>query len=96
MAIEAAADTNMHTPEGLRYKAAFEKPYKEVVRQCVQPGGSDSGKFKALTSVGATGTVEDIRIYWNSARRIAFTKNCAPSSSRRQRCFRLRRWLRTG
>lgn len=67
MAIETAADTNMQTPEGLRYKAAFEKPYKEVVRQCVQPGGSDSGKFKALTSVGATGTVEDIRIYWNSA-----------------------------
>ena len=66
LAIEAAADANMQTPEGLRYKASFEKRYKELVQQCVQPGGIDAGKFKALTSVGAKGTVEDIRIYWNS------------------------------
>jgi hypothetical protein len=65
-AIEQAADANMKTPEGLRYKASFEKPYKELVQQCVRPGDQDVGKFKALTSVGASGTVEDIRIYWNS------------------------------
>jgi hypothetical protein len=67
MLIEAAADANTQSPEGLRYKASFEQPYKELVRQCVPPGNSDVGKFKALTSVGADGTVEDIRIYWNSA-----------------------------
>lgn len=66
LATEAAADANMQTPEGLRYRAAFEKPYKEIVQQCVQPGGKDVGKFKSLIDVGAKGTVEDIRIYWRS------------------------------
>lgn len=62
-AIERAADANMKTPEGLRYRAAFEKSYKQVVQQCVRPEGGDVGKFKALTNVGANGTIEDIRIY---------------------------------
>ena len=66
LAIEAAADANMKTPEGLRYKASFEKPYKELVQQCVRPSDGDVGTFKALTSVGPKGTVEDVRIYWNS------------------------------
>jgi hypothetical protein len=64
LALEAAADANMKTPEGLRYKAVFEKPYKELVQQCVR--NSDRGKFKALTNVGAKGTVEDLRIEGNS------------------------------
>jgi hypothetical protein len=37
------------------YKAPFEKPDKELVQQCVRPGDSDGGKFKALTNVGAKG-----------------------------------------
>ncbi|MCU1302188.1 MAG: hypothetical protein JWQ87_2472 [Candidatus Sulfotelmatobacter sp.] len=66
LAVEAAADANMKTAEGLRYKASFETPYKELVQQCVRPSDGDVGTFKALTSVGAKGTVEDVRIYWNS------------------------------
>jgi len=66
LTIETTADSNMQTPEGLRYKSSFEKPYKELVQQCVQPGGSQVGRFKALTNVGSNGTVEDVRIYSNS------------------------------
>jgi Domain of unknown function (DUF4034) len=66
LAMEASADANMKTPEGLRYRAAFEKPYRELVRQCVQPSDGDAGKFKAFTNVGVKGTVEDVRIFWNS------------------------------
>jgi hypothetical protein len=32
----------------------------------VQRADGDYGKFKALTNVGATGTVEDVRIYGNN------------------------------
>jgi hypothetical protein len=66
LALEAAADANMKTPEGLHYKAAFEKPYKQLVQQCVRPGDTDGGKFKALINVGAKGTVEDVRVEGNS------------------------------
>jgi hypothetical protein len=66
LAIEMAADANMRTEEGIRYKAPFEKSYRELVRQCVRPSDGDVGTFKALTMVGASGTVEDVRIYWNS------------------------------
>lgn len=66
-AIEAAADANMQTPEGLRYETSLEGPYKELVQQCVRPEGGDVGKFKTLLNVGEKGTVEDIRIYWHSA-----------------------------
>jgi hypothetical protein len=66
LAIEKAADANMKTEEGIRYKASFEKPYKELVKLCVRSSDGDVGTFRALTSVGATGTVEDVRIYSNS------------------------------
>lgn len=65
--IEMAADSNMKTPEGLRYRTSFEKPYSELLRQCVRPGDDDAGTFKTLTKVGENGTVEDIRIYSNSS-----------------------------
>jgi hypothetical protein len=61
-AIEAKALANMQTPEGARYKVAFEKPYREIVRQCVGNAGTSSGKIEALVSVGTNGTVEDVRI----------------------------------
>jgi len=32
-ALEAAADANMKTHEGLHYKAASEKPHKKLVQQ---------------------------------------------------------------
>ena len=61
--IEAAADANMKTPEGAHYRVDFEKPYRELAQRCAQPGDGDLGKFKALTDVGAKGTIEDVRIY---------------------------------
>ena len=64
-AMEEDAKTNMQTPEGLRYMASFEKTYREFVQQCVQTEGPILGKFETLTKVGATGTVEDVKIYWN-------------------------------
>lgn len=67
LAIENAADSNMKTPEGLRYQASVEKPYRDLVQQCVQPSGNPTGTLKSLIDVGANGTVEDTRIYGNSA-----------------------------
>jgi hypothetical protein len=64
-AIEAAAEANIKTPEGLRYKASFEKRYRELVQQCVKTAGTSFDKFETLTSVGANGTVDDMKIYWN-------------------------------
>lgn len=66
-ATEASAETSMQTPEGARYKTSFEQKYKTLVQQCARTeGGSVSrweGTFETLTSVGATGTVEDVKIY---------------------------------
>jgi hypothetical protein len=64
-AIEAAAKTNLEAPEGLRYKAFFEKRYRKLVQKCVKTTGNSTDKFETLTSVGANGTVEDMKIYWN-------------------------------
>jgi Domain of unknown function (DUF4034) len=64
--IEETAAANEQTPEGVRYKAAFEKTYRELVQQCVRSDGGSvtqwQGKFKTLTNLGPKGTVEDIRI----------------------------------
>lgn len=64
---EAAAAANLKTPEGPRYQQTFEKAYKGLVQECVRTDGSSvdrwEGKFEALTSVGAKGTVEDNKIY---------------------------------
>jgi hypothetical protein len=66
-AMEVAAQANMQTPEGSRYKESFEKTYRELVQQCVHTdGGSDTpseGKFKTFTQVGAKGTIEADAIY---------------------------------
>jgi hypothetical protein len=66
-AMEAAADANMKTPAGPRYKASFEKTYVGLLQECVRTNGSSidrwEGKFKVLISVGAKGTVEDNNIY---------------------------------
>lgn len=64
--MEAAADANMQTPEGLAYKVSFEKTYRELARQCAlierDSLTQGEGKFETLTSVGAKGTVEDVKI----------------------------------
>jgi hypothetical protein len=66
-AIEAAAETNMKTPEGARYHSSVEKTYRALVQACASAdiAGMDKweGKFKVLVSIGLTGTVEDNRIY---------------------------------
>ena len=66
LSIEKAANDNMKTAEGLRYRAAFEEPYFELARQCAKPGDGEFGKFKALTNVGAYGTIEDVRVEGNN------------------------------
>jgi hypothetical protein len=53
-AMESAADANMKTPAGPRYKASFEKTYLGLLQECARTGGSSidkwEGKFKVLTS----------------------------------------------
>ena len=64
--IEATAAANEQTPEGARYKAVFEKTYRELLQQCVRSDGDSvtewGGKFKTLTNLGAKGTVDAIQI----------------------------------
>ena len=50
--LEAAADANMKTPEGLQYRSSFEKLYKDLLQKCVGPADADVGKFKTFTKVG--------------------------------------------
>ena len=65
-AIEDAAKADEQTPEGARYKAAFEKTYRELLQNCVLTDGGSvtqwEGKFKTLTSLGANGAVEKFGI----------------------------------
>lgn len=70
-AVEEAAKANVATPEGARYKAAFEKAYRELLQECVRTDGNGTSadqsqptKFEAITCVGATGTFEDGWINW--------------------------------
>lgn len=63
--MESAAESNLSTPEGRRYQAAFEKKYREFVGQCIRSEGGSFGKFETLTKVGANGGVYEMRIYWN-------------------------------
>jgi len=64
--IEATAAANEQTPAGAHYKAVFEKTYRDLLQQCVRSDGGNvpewKGEFKTLTSLGAKGTVEEIRI----------------------------------
>jgi hypothetical protein len=65
---EEAAQTNLRTAEGARYKVVFEKTYRTLLQQCVRTDGSTvqewQGKFDALTSVGTNGKFEDGWISW--------------------------------
>jgi Domain of unknown function (DUF4034) len=64
--IEETAEANEQTPEGARYKAVFEKTYRELLQQCVLTDGGAvtqwEGKFKTLTNLGTNGTVEKFGI----------------------------------
>lgn len=61
---EEEAKANAATPEGIRYKTAFEKKYRKIVESCMKTKADALGNFETLTSVGAHGTIEDVRIYW--------------------------------
>jgi Domain of unknown function (DUF4034) len=63
-AIEALAAANEKIPEGSRYKAAFEEKYNELFKDCVRTHGELAAKFETLTSVGADGTVGDMKVYF--------------------------------
>jgi hypothetical protein len=63
---EAAAEANLQTPEGRRYKTSFESSYKNIVRECTTTQPSNAEKFETLTLVGANGAVEDMKIYWTA------------------------------
>jgi hypothetical protein len=64
--MEAAADANVKTPAGIKYKAAFEKKYRKLVQQCDKADGNDIDNMETLTSVGVNGAIEDMKIYSNS------------------------------
>jgi Domain of unknown function (DUF4034) len=65
-AMEEAAEANERTPEGARYKAAFEKTYRELLQNCVVTDGGNvtewEGKFKAVTVLAANGGIEKFGI----------------------------------
>jgi hypothetical protein len=65
-ATEEAAEANERTPEGARYKAAFEKTFRELLQKCVVTDGGSvtewAGRFKTLTAVAANGRVEKFGI----------------------------------
>jgi len=64
-AVAAEADANEKTPAGASYKSSFEKKYKQLVQECVRSEGAPADKFETYTSVSETGSVEDMKVYWN-------------------------------
>jgi hypothetical protein len=60
--VKAEAEANMKTPEGVRYRPAFEKKYRELVQPCAHAQDA-TGKIEAVINVGANGSVENVAIY---------------------------------
>jgi hypothetical protein len=65
--MDASADANSKTPEGIRYHASVEKTYRQFLQECARtdsPGVKNwQGKFEVLVTIGAEGTIEDNKIY---------------------------------
>jgi hypothetical protein len=58
---EEAAETNLHTPEGQRYAAAFAEKIRTWMQPCTeQLAGADPGTFELLVKVGKEGTLDEI------------------------------------
>jgi hypothetical protein len=58
-AAEQSAEANLHTPEGQRYKSAFDEKIHVWMQPCIeQLAGSDLGNFELLIKVGKEGTIE--------------------------------------
>lgn len=67
--LEVSAEANEHTPEGARYKIAFEKAFREMLQQCVKTDGGSvaqwGGEFETLVDLSAKGEVENLQIQSN-------------------------------
>ncbi|HET7892182.1 MAG TPA: hypothetical protein VFL34_11675 [Candidatus Sulfotelmatobacter sp.] len=65
--MEASADANSKTPDGIRYHASVEKTYRGILQECVRTDSAGietwQGKFEVLLTIGAQGTIEDNKIY---------------------------------
>jgi hypothetical protein len=65
--IEASADANSKTPEGIRYHASVEKVYREFLQECARTDSAGvenwQDKFEVLVTIGAQGTIGDNKIY---------------------------------
>jgi hypothetical protein len=65
--MEATADANSKTPEGISYHASVEKTYRQFLQECVRTDSAGittwQGKFEVLLTIGAQGTIEDNKIY---------------------------------
>jgi len=60
-AAEEFADANLHTPEGQRFKTAFDDRIHGWMQPCVDSlSGNDLGNFELLIKVGKEGTIDDI------------------------------------
>ena len=55
--IEDEADANLHSADGPRYQAVFEKKFEGFMQKCVT-SSADPQPFEMLIKVGAKGTVE--------------------------------------
>lgn len=86
-AMEDAADANLKTPGGPRYKAEFEKKYRKLVQQCDKADGNDIDNMETLTSVGLEGTVEDMKIYSNSVVAMCIYQKLQASKQQKSRTF---------
>lgn len=64
--MEKAAEANLKTEEGSRYRTVFEKKYRKIVQQCDKTDGNDIDNMETLTSVGLDGVIQDMKIYSNS------------------------------
>ena len=85
--LQDEAQANLQTAEGLAYKASFEKKYRSLVKECVKAEGANGDKFETLTSVGAEGTVEDMRIFWNGPSAICLYNKLSTFKHKKTRVF---------
>jgi hypothetical protein len=69
IAQEQEAETNMRTSKGVGYKKAFDKKFKNLVRQCVETAGADSRTFEMLVSIDKEGIAQPV--FWSRMTSVA-------------------------
>lgn len=85
--MESNASANLKTPEGIRYKAAFEQKYRKIIASCMKTGGDFPGSFETLTGVGAKGTIEEVRIYWNGVAAVCMYQRLLTLKQKQAKAF---------